>query len=259
VATYADLKSDEANPNRQNPEFSSGLENPYNGRMNKFRVLSHKEEFFKMVTKAPVREIGEIWQTLPHKREVYTITNLELLKEVMIFQTKLHFDFDPNFPIFVKINYKNLIFKISPTEFKTYHNQMSCEYPSEAKAIEDRSLERTKLPKKSNLNITLRSAGRNFKVSLDDISEGGIGVRTSIVNMEQFQPSTLFKIIKVCGQPLNEEATLSVRHTSTKGMKDFIGVGLAADAAFSNEFYEIIRLVISRQRHESSESLLFAG
>lgn len=210
-----------------------------------------------MVTKAPVREIGEIWQSLPHKREVYKIINLELLKEVMIFQAKLHFEFDPNFPIYVKINYKNLIFKLSPSEFKTYHNQMSCEYPSEAKAIEDRSLERTKLPKKSNLNITLRSGGKDFKVALEDISEGGIGIRTSIANSEQFQPSTLFKIVKVCGQQIHEEATLSVRHTSKVGMKDFISIGLAADAAFSNEFFEIIRLSITRQRYEPSDSFLF--
>lgn len=210
-----------------------------------------------MVTKAPVREIGEIWQSLPHKKEVYKITSLELLKEVMIFQTNLHFDFDPNFPIFVKINYKNLIFKISPMEFKTYHNQMSCEYPSEAKAIEDRSLERTKLPKKSNLNITLRSGGREFKVALEDISEGGIGIRTNSANREQFQASTLFKIIKVCGQHISEEATLSVRHSSMKGMNDFVSVGLAADAAFSDEFFEIIRLAITRERYEALDSFLF--
>jgi hypothetical protein len=226
--------------------------------MNKFRALSHKEEFFKMVTKAPVREIGEIWQSLPHKRDVYKIMNLELLKEIMIFQTKLPFDFDASFPIFVKINYKNLIFKISPSEFKTYNNQMSCEYPSEAKAIEDRSLERTKLPKKSNLNITLRNAGKDFKVSLEDLSEGGIGIRTSIVNREHFEKSTSFKIIKVCGQQLNEEATLSVRHTCPKGA-GFISVGLAADAAFSHEFFEIIKSALSRERFDTSESFRFSN
>lgn len=201
-----------------------------------------------MVTKAPVMEIGEIWQSLPHKREVYKITNLELLREVMIFQTKLHFDFDQNFPIFVKINYRNLIFKISPREFKTYNNQMSCEYPSEAKAIEDRILERTRLPKKSNLNITLRSAGKDFKVALEDISEGGLGIRTSSANMEYFQRSTLFKIIKVCGQQLTEEATLSVRHASFRDQTNFISVGLAADCSFSNEFFEIIKTEIQRDR-----------
>ena len=204
-----------------------------------------------MVTKAPVREIGEIWQSLPHKRDVFKIVSLELLKEVMIFQTKLHFDFDPNFPIFVKINYKNLIFKISAHEFKTYNNQMSCEYPSEAKAIEDRSLDRTKLPKKSNLNITLRSGGKDFKVSLDDISECGIGIRTSSANLDHFQKSTLFKIIKVCGKQVSEEATLSVRHVSIKDISNVLSVGLAADAAFSHDFFEIIRAEISRERFGS--------
>ena len=205
-----------------------------------------------MATSAPVMEIGEIWQSLPHRRDVYKIQHLELLKEAMIFQTKLPIEFDQNFPIFIKINYKNLIFKLSGPEFKIYNNQLSCSYPTEAKALEHRSIERTKLPKKSNLNITLRALGtgigQDFKVALEDISEGGIGIRINNANVEHFKERQLFKIIKVCGQQLIEEATLSVRHISLKDLKSFVSVGMAADASFSFEFFEIIKNEIGRNR-----------
>lgn len=211
-----------------------------------------------MATSAPVREIGEIWQTLPHRRDVYKIKHLDLLKEVMIFQAQLPFEFDQNFPIFIKINYKNLIFKLNGSEFKTYNNNLSCSYPSEARALEARSLERTKLPKKSNLNITLRTlgagAGQDFKVSLEDIAQGGIGVRTSSANLEHFKKQQLFKILKVCGQALQEEAILSVRHVSVKDEQSFISVGMAADASFSFEFFEIIKKEVTRDRYEPMHS-----
>lgn len=223
--------------------------------MEKFRDLNHREEFFQMVTKAPLVEIGEIWQALPHKRDVYRITSLELLKDVMIFQVLSAFNFDPHFPLFIRINYRNLVFKLMPGQFKTSSNLMSCGYPTDAKAAEGRKLERTKLPKKSNLNITLRSAGRDFKVSLEDVSEGGIGIRTSMANMEYFQRSNLFQVVKVCGQAIQESATLMVKHASLRDMKDFICVGLSADSSFSQEFFEIITHEIGRNRFGEVEMM----
>ena len=141
---------------------------------NNFRLLDHKDEIYQMVKKAPVVEIGEIWQTLPMKREVYKINKLEVLSEAMIFSTTLPFEFDKTVPIYIKINFKNLIFKLMPGEFKTYNNQLSCTYPKEAKALESRGNERTKLPKKSTLNMTLRTlasgSSLDIKVSIEDIS-----------------------------------------------------------------------------------------
>lgn len=220
--------------------------------MDKFRLLAQKEEIFKMVKKAPVVEIGEIWQTLPFKREIYRIKRMEVLSEAMIFHTNLPFDFQNDFPIYIKLNYKNLIFKLSPSEFKTYNNQLSCSYPKEAKAVEDRSLDRTKLPKRTSLHMTIRTLSTesvfDLKVSLDDISESGLGIRTSSANIEYFGRNSVFKIIKVCGRNHMEEATLSVRHISEKDHKSFIGIGLSANQPFSEKLFEILREEIKKER-----------
>lgn len=218
--------------------------------MENFRLLDHKDEIFQMVKKAPVLEIGEIWQTLPMRREVYKINSLEVLSEAMIFSTTSPFEFEKDFPIFIKINFKNLIFKLMPSEFKTYNNQLSCTYPKEAKAIESRSKDRTKLPKRSSMNLLLRTFHSGYaidvKVQIDDISDAGLGIKVNQFNAEFFHQSGVFKIIKVCGKNHTEECTLTVRHISQKDKGSFINVGLSADKNFSDEMFTHIRDGIKR-------------
>lgn len=220
--------------------------------MDKYRLIEQKDEIFKMVQKAPVLHLGEVWQTLPFKREVYSIVKMEVLSDAMVFQSTLPFEFDKDFPIFIRINYKNLIFKLMPGEFKSFRNQLSCAYPKEAKALEMRNAERVKLPKKTHLTVTLRSlssdSALDVKVSLENVSEKGLGIKSINLNTEFFQRNTSFKIFKLCGRELNEEAALTVRHLTEKDNKAFIGVGLAADVAFSERFFEILREEIKRDR-----------
>lgn len=230
------------------PWMSEALYNHWS--MDNFRMLDHKDEIFQMVKKAPVVEIGEIWQTLPMRREVYKINSLEVLSEAMIFSTTLPFEFEKNYPIYIKINFKNLIFKLMPNEFKTYNNQLSCTYPKEAKALESRTKDRTRLPKKSNMSLILRTFhsgnAMDVKVSIDDISDAGLGIKANAVNAEYFHKSSVFKIIKVCGKNHMEECTLTVRHVSQKDKGSFISIGLSADKSFSDEMFTILRENLKR-------------
>ena len=220
--------------------------------MDRYRLLAQKDEISKMIKKAPVMEIGEIWQTLPIKRQVYRITKLELLNEALIFKTQLPFQFDQNFPIYIKINYNNLIFKLSTEEYRTFTNQLSCSYPKEAKAIENRTLDRTKLPRKFNLNVMLKTTRGDslieLKVNLEDISESGLGIRTSSANIELFTEEARFKLFKIAGHYLSEEATLSVRHISSKDKQGYLSIGMHADTPFSEKLFELLREAIRKER-----------
>ncbi len=224
--------------------------------MDRYRLLAHKEEIANMARKAPVMEIGQIWQTLPVKREVYVIKNMEVLKEAMIFKTTLPFEFDDQFPVYIKINYKNLIFKLLPGDYRVFKNQLSCTYPKEAKAIESRNLERTSLPKKSNLHLTLRtlsaSTSLDIKVKLENISELGIGIKVPSLNLEFFNRNSSFIIIQVCGHNWMENATLTVRHIHEKDNGAFIGIGMAASLPFSDGFFQILRSEIKKERFIST-------
>lgn len=220
--------------------------------MDDYRLLDHKDEIFKMVKKAPVVEIGEIWQTLPSKREVYRIKKMEVLTEAMVFLTTLPFEFENDFPIYIRLNYKNLIFKLTASEYSTYNNQLSCVFPRQAKAKEYRVMARSKLPKKSSLSMVLRTfaggGSLDLKVGLEDFSESGVGIRTSIFNHEYFHENAVFKIIKFCGKNQIEGGTLSVCHVSLKANNTLIGVGLCSSLPFSENLFEILRQELKRER-----------
>lgn len=235
--------------------FTGGMAT-YNTGMDKYRLLDQKEEIATMAKKAPVMEIGEIWQTLPFKRDIYRIKKLEVLTEALIFQTTLPFDFEPGFPIYIKINFKNLIFKLMPNEFRTYNNQLSCSFPKEAKAIESRALERTKLPKKSTIHLILRTisseSSLDIKVNIENVSETGLGLKASSLNRDYFERNSLFKIIKVCGRNHMEPCNLQVKHIADKDNKSFIYIGMESSLPLSSVFFDILREAMKKERFLSN-------
>jgi hypothetical protein len=220
--------------------------------MDRYRLIAKKEEIASMAQKAPVLEVGQIWQTLPQRREIYKIKFMEILSEAMIFQTTMPFDFDPAFPVYINLNYKNLIFKLNPGEFRVFKNQLSCVYPKEAKAIECRNYDRTNLPKKTSLHLILRTLSAatalDIKVSIENVSEVGLGLKVSRLNQDYFTRNSAFKIIKVCGRNHLEECILMVKHISEKENKAFIGIGMQASVPFSDDFFQILREEIRRER-----------
>ena len=220
--------------------------------MDKYRLIEQKEEIHQMARKAPVLHLGEIWQTLPNKREVFSIVKMEVLSDALVFESKLPFEFEASTPVYIRINYKNLIFKLMPGEYKSFRNMLSCAYPKEAKAMEMRTHERVKLPKKSHLTVTLRSLSSDtsldIKVNLENVSEKGLGVKSINLNSEYFERNTQFKVALLCGREIKEEAVLKVRHVTEKDNKAFIGIGLAADIPFSEKFFEILREELKRDR-----------
>ncbi len=218
--------------------------------MDKYRLLDHKDEIIAMVQKAPVIELGNIWQTLTNKRELYTIRKIEVIEEAFVFHSLATFEFNVDVPIFIKINYRNLIFKLMPGEYQYRGNQLLCLFPKEAKAIEARGSDRTKLPPSSKINVTLKSLDSStaidIVVQLNNISEKGIGARTSILNIEFFRKSNQYKIISVCGKPHFESGTLTLRHITEKKEKKLIEIGFKSDRPLSDEMFSLLREEIAK-------------
>ena len=220
--------------------------------MDTYRLLAHKDEIMKMVKKAPVQEIGVIWQTVPCKREIYQIKKLEVLSDAMIFHTTLAFEFENDFPVYIKLNFKNLVFKITPEEYKVSNNQMSCLYPKEAKAIEERKSERTPIPEKNAPKLTLRvlsgGTAQDVEVILENVSECGIGVKVSSSKREFFMRNTVFKLIKINEQEHKENAIFNVRHISDRGVKKMLSLGFLASMPLSDLLFEVLRQEMKKEK-----------
>jgi hypothetical protein len=213
--------------------------------MDRYRLLGHKDEILQMVKKAPVVDLGEIWQTLPSSRVVYKIKRIEVLTDALIFHCTEDFNLDATYPVFLRINFRNLIFKLLPEDFQTFKATLVCSYPKKAKAIETRSKERTKFPKRAGLYLILRPVSGDtaidIKVALIDVSDVGLGIKINNLNLDFFRRNKNFRIISVNGVNHIELAMFEVRHISEKEQKSYISIGLLGDIPLSDEFFSVLR------------------
>ena len=212
--------------------------------MDKYRLVILQEEIAQLSKKAPLIDLGEIWQTIPCKRDIYKIMKLDVLNDSFIFHTTVSFEFEIEFPVYIKINHRNLIFKLNPEDYRTHHNQLICNFPKEAKAIESRQFERIKMPEFSNVVVTLRPTSLKSAIDIDvrllDISLMGIGAEVSSINKDFFQREKEFRIVKISGQETKEQAKFSIRHIIEREDRRFIKIGFASDIMISEHLMQTI-------------------
>lgn len=169
-------------------------------------------------------------------------------KDSFIFQTTVSFEFELGFPVYIKINHRNLIFKLNPEDYRTHHNQLICNFPKEAKAIESRRFERTRMPEYSNVTITLRPTSAKSAIDIDirllDISLMGIGAEAPGLNKDFFQRETEFKIVKIMGKEIKEQAKFSVRHIIEREDRHFIKIGFSSDIMLSQNLMQTIQKIL---------------
>jgi hypothetical protein len=210
--------------------------------MDKYRLLTHKEEISSLANKAPVVKKGEIWQS-HDERVVYPITDVQVVDEGLIFRTNVAFKLRHEWPIYIRINFRNLIFKLRAHEYIVVENAFICQFPKEAKALEVRKVARTVFPTRPGINLTLRSLSHEMAIDivvyLENINEKGLGIVTGVSYADHFTRNSHFQIISIAHKVHVEYSILTVRHVSIK--KDKLAVGFAADRPFSDGLYRIIR------------------
>lgn len=216
--------------------------------MDKYRLVILQEEIAQLSKKAPLMELGEIWQTIPFKRDIYKIMKLDVLKDSFIFHTTLSFEFKIEFPVYIKINHRNLIFKLNPEGYRTHHNQLICKFPKEAKAIESRQFERIKMPELSNVIVTLRPTSLKSAIDIDvrllDISLMGLGIEVSSLNKDFFQREKEFMILKISGTKIIEQAKFSIRHITGREDRRLIKIGFSSDIMISQQLMQTIQRLL---------------
>src|SRR5687767_7607281 len=99
--------------------------------MMKFLDLNKKDEIIKLLRQAPETNKGEIWQTLSDLRHHYKITNIkdDPIERTIVIETSKRFEFSTKHPVYVRINHRDLIFKLSARSFIISGNKLACVYP----------------------------------------------------------------------------------------------------------------------------------
>lgn len=195
-----------------------------------FRTIHDGSEIATLIQQARGDEFGQIWQTVGPLRQTYQILSLSVDREneAVLFETQSPFDFDRSYPVYVRVAYRNVIFKLNKN-YETKKNRMICSMPHEVKASELRYLERFHIPEHKNIQLILKpleTSAMEINVRLTNFSQKGMGVVISSVNQDYFQRIKTFSIQTIAGIKLGKIPAIKVKHVGDNK------VGFALEEAF---------------------------
>lgn len=194
---------------------------------------------------------GEIWQTSNGEREVFQIVQMqvETLNDRLVVRTNSLSEVKQDYPIFVRLRYRNLIFKLDPLEFKVgAEGKLYCAIPREARALTMRTTERYVLPLEQDISLSIKRFGRTEKdfsseleVRIIDVSESGLGILISGANRNYLRPYDHFWIKAVDQKALYREIFGTVLYVAPKGYylrRQDIRLGLSLSSPLNWETFE---------------------
>lgn len=197
---------------------------------------------------------GDIWQTGSSlERDIFQIVQIQIdsIHNKVIFRTNSLSQVSQDFPIFVRLRYRNIIFRLEPHQFKVVGDKLICSIPNDVKALAMRTTDRYVLPFELDVSLSLKRFARTMKeitpeleVRIIDVSENGIGILISGANKEFLRPYDHFWIKAVDHQMLNRDILGTVLYVAPKGYflkrKD-VRVGLSLSTGLSWETFSSLK------------------
>ncbi|HXH75747.1 MAG TPA: hypothetical protein VNJ08_12310 [Bacteriovoracaceae bacterium] len=196
---------------------------------------------------------GEVWQTNASGRLIMQIIqmHIEIKYDKLIFRTPGTLEIDILSPLFIRLSYRSLIFRLEPGKFKIMGDKVICDYPEEAQGLELRSSERYVLPINSDISLsikrkirTLRETVFEIEVRIVDVSEYGFGLLISGGNRDFLRRFDSCWIKAVDHNPLSLPLSARVTYVAPKGYymkKGEVRVGLALATPLTAETFEYLK------------------
>lgn len=223
--------------------------------MSQLKELQSRVQIITVIEKASLFG-GDIWQSSaePSGRHVSQIIqiNNELKSDRVILRTPSIVQVNPNEPIYVRLNYRNLIFRLQPHEFRVNGDRIHCHYPSEARALEERKGgNRYVLPFNSDISLSLKRMERTMRemtyemeLRIIDVSEKGFGILISGHNREYLKKNDHFWLKSVDHRVLRTPILGSVCYVAPKGYylkRGDVRVGLSLSIPLQRETFEYLK------------------
>jgi len=198
---------------------------------------------------------GDIWQTGPGgEREVFQVVQiqLDLAHDRVILRVNSLSEVQSQYPIFVRLRYRNIIFRLDPHEFKVDSgSRVVCAIPAEVKALAMRTTERYVLPFELDISLSIKRFARTVKemtpeleVRIIDVSTSGIGILISNANRDFFRPYDHFWIKAIDHKALNRDIFGAVLYVAPKGYflrKQDVRIGLHLSTPLSWETFDNLK------------------
>ncbi|MFP5386995.1 MAG: hypothetical protein ACLGHN_13015 [Bacteriovoracia bacterium] len=211
--------------------------------MENFREIPLAAEILSLLKEAPADDYGQIWQTREKSRDVYKIINIDDVasQDSVMFETKGSFNFNRDYPVYIRVNHRDLIFKLDGDSIKISNNKLICGYPKMAKALEERKNIRFPVPELKDFFVTLAPISNtniHFNVKLLNFSKHGIGIVINDRNKFYIQNNESFKIISLNDMVFPGSNEVSLRHSRNVG--DGIQAGFNLKTEFSDSLLQVL-------------------
>lgn len=223
--------------------------------MSNLKALDSRIQIITVIEKAAMFG-GDIWQSKPgnvgrHIAHIIQIVT-ELRSDRVVLRMPSIVEVSPDECLYVRLNYRNLIFRLQPGEFKVNGDKISCYYPDEARALEERKGgDRYVLPFNSDISLsvkrmerTMREMTYEMELRIIDVSEKGFGILISGANREYFRKNDHFWLKAVDHKVLRTPILGSVCYVAPKGYylkRGDVRVGLSLSIPLAQETFEYLK------------------
>lgn len=218
--------------------------------------IGNEEKIISVIEKGSLHG-GDIWQATDLENKGNHLSRIsEILhdptKQKIILRLSAWVSLNIQKPLYVKLNYRRTIFKISIGKFFVVGNEVICEYPDEAHALEVRNGgERYVLLPSADLSLSLKRAERTMRettyemeVRIIDVSEKGFGVLISSQNRDYFREHDHFWLRAVNHKELRAPILGTICYVSSQGTNPKRGqvrVGLSLSFPLDNDVLEALK------------------
>ena len=158
--------------------------------MEQYRSSTEYREILRILQKATTLQENFLWQSHVLGKTIIPIQYIEIdfiSREVMVSFNAEHYRVDPDLAIYVKLDYRTSVFKV--TDYRQVQNVLHFSFPELIKTQELRKFPRHTFRLSQDKFVTLRSSSPNFregggelKVRAMDISQYGLGLVVSEQN-----------------------------------------------------------------------------
>jgi hypothetical protein len=180
---------------------------------------------------------GDIWQVgAEQKRTVFHFIQLEFdsFHEKIILKSTSLSQVEQGYPIFIRLHYRNIVFRLEREQFQVIGNKLICSIPKEVRALAMRPTDRYVLPFDLDMSISIQRFAHSIKemtpgleVRLIDVSESGIGIMISGSNKDFLRPCDHFWIKEIDHKTLDRDIFGTVLYVTPKKQDVRVGLSLS--------------------------------
>lgn len=212
-----------------------------------FRDLTTRDEILGLILNANPQDKGFFWQTRDSDRVVYPIhgTDVDLSKYTVSFSTAAAVDIHPDFPVHIKLNPFDFVFKVDPPHHIVHEKAIEVPIPHSGKAIENRKNPRVEVNRDDRHTVTLRPTNLTVSLTLDlviiDLSKSGMGFICDNQRAEILKTHRSFWLERINQVNLVQGPIIRLAHVSPTGKMGELSAGFSLEVPWDDlQFSELL-------------------